>query len=139
MRRLFAIAAVLCFAIPASAGTHTDKNWSTKPSGAGNQCDLIGQGSVCYYNAVTDEADSPVLVVGPWCGQIFTQFWELTVDAQVDIDFCNVDGTNCNTHADGSNLAASGIGPEGGVAAAIKVMVETCTTCELEVEVKCGA
>ena len=142
MRTLLALlAALLLVPATASAGAFTGIGWSTRPDGEGSHCTL-GQHRACYYNFVT-ATDSPILTGGVSCGQIFTRVIEVTADIQVDIQACDPAGLrDCTDLVNGTDITATTTStspaPEGGVAAGIKVNVDTCTTCEGEVEVVCG-
>lgn len=137
MTRWIAVVAVLGLAGPAWGGAFTNVGWSTKPDGEGQVCDL-GRFGACYYN-FTSATDSPVLAGAATCSQVFTRVLEITTDIQIDIQACDpAESVSCTDLINGTDITASGTGPEGGVANGIKVNVDTCTTCEGEVEVVCG-
>lgn len=136
---LFVAGTIALYAAIAWAGTHTNTNWSTEPDGNGRVCNLSTFGA-CYYNFTT-ATDSPILQGGPRCSQIFTRVIEVTADIQVDIQACDTDpdtSVACTDLPNGTDITATGIGPEGGVATGIMVNVDTCTTCEGEVEAVCA-
>lgn len=130
----------LLWAPAAWAGTHTNLNWSTLPDGGGQKCDL-NRANACYYDSVNqgDSTTSPVLAGAAMCSQVFTRWVENSGTCQIDIQACNASGTaSCTDLTNGSNLTASSLGPEGGVAAGIRVNNDTATTCDYHVEVVCG-
>lgn len=136
MARFILFALALAFTVPAYAGTHTNVSWSTAPGGNGSVC-ILTRDRACYYN-FTAATDSPVLPNAMGCQSIFTRVEEKTADIQVDVQACpNGPGMACSNLPGGTDLAATGDGPEGGGAAALKVVVDTCTTCEGNVEVVC--
>lgn len=117
----------------AYAGTWTNVAWSTRPGGDGNPCRNFLFNNNCFYN-FDAATDSPVLPSGYKC-DVFV--WEVTIDIVVDIQTCDAAGTLCQDLPLGTDISATGSGPQDGHGN-IKVNVETCTTCEGEVMVMCA-
>lgn len=150
--RFIITAITLLLASTATAGPHTDTRWSTSPDGEGQPCDL-SRFSVCYYNW-TGLNDSPLLLGPADVFQSKIRFIVVSGTTQADIEDCDAGGPadatgtrtavrDCSDLFNGANLTTTtngntSLAPDGGVMTAVKVNVETCSSCEGEVEVKIG-
>lgn len=145
MRVLIASAfmAAMMVSPAAWAGVHTNTSWSSKPDGEGGAVTALDFGRVAYYNFTT-ATDSPVLPGASQCGQLYTRFVLVSGTAQSDMQACDPTGTRaCSDLPNGSDITATTTGtsvlsPSGGVAAALKVNVDSVSG-EGEWEVVCGA
>lgn len=131
--RFLVFLTILLTAGAAGAGTHTNKRWSSEPSGNGIPIHAMSSGRVAFYN-FDAATDSPVLSGAFDCDTFVV---EVTGTLVIDIQTCDAGNTLCVDLPNGTDLAASGAGPQNGHGN-IKVNVDTCTTCEGEVMVFCA-